>query len=290
MCIRDRVTIDNVSADGPSAKVEEIILTSGNITTLVVDRQNNSVNQGDSIAKVGTPATTYETDSVAQRNVYYLDDGNGSVYLPDLTLYSGNKYRFNNASQTSHPFRFSQFRDGTHPPSAITGVTTTVDLSTSTKTIVVNDTGGIVVGMAASSVGTGGGSGGLGVGTFVQSVDSSTQLTLTEFPTVAGPATLEFNGFAYTENVNYESGYSEILVEDTTPSPLYYFCAVHPNMGGLDQNEATLTVNTNNPKVFGSGFSVTLTDIVSSSAAAIDIGNRRITTEEINYTSGSINT
>ncbi len=284
------VTVDSVSADGPSAKVEEIILTSGNITTLVVDRQNNAVSQGDSIAKVGTPATTYETDTVDQRNVYYLDDGNGSVYLPDLTLYSGNRYRFNNSAQSSHPFKFSQFRDGTHPPSAITGVTTTVDLSTSTKTVIVNDTGGIVVGMAASSVGSGGGSGALGVGTYVQSVDSSTQVTLTEFPTVAGPATLEFNGFAYTENVSYESGYSEILIEDTTPSPLYFYCAVHPNMGGLDQNEATLTINTNNPKTFGSGFSVTLTDVISSSAAAIDIGNRRITTEEINSTSGSINT
>ena len=67
------VTVDNVSADGPNAKVEDIILTSGNITTLVVDRQNNAVNQGDSIAKVGTPATIYETDTVTQRNVYYLD-------------------------------------------------------------------------------------------------------------------------------------------------------------------------------------------------------------------------
>ena len=284
------ITVDSVSADGPSAKVEEVILTSGNITTIVIDKQNNAVSQGDSIAKVGGSSTTYETDTVQQRNVFYIDlnDGSGSVYLPDLTFYSGNRYRILNSSQSAHPFRFSEFRDGTHAPSSITGVTTTVDLSVSTKTVIVNDTGGIVVGMSVTSVGSGGGSGALVVDTFVESVDSSTQITLTQFPSAAGPATLEFNGFAYQTNVNYDSGYSEILVEDTTPSPLYYYCAQHPDMGGLDQYEATITIDTNNPKVFGSGFSVALTGVDSSSAAAIDIENKKITTNVIESTSGTI--
>ena len=162
------ITVDAVSSDGASAKVEEIILTSGNITTLVVE-SNGGIQDTDSVAKVGTPSTTYAVDTLNNRNVYYLDDGtgSGSVYLPDLTLYSGNTYRFNNSAQSSHPFKFSQFRDGTHPPSTITGVATTVDLSTSTKTVVVTDTTGIVVGMSVSTSGGGGASGQVDVETFV---------------------------------------------------------------------------------------------------------------------------
>ena len=96
--------------------------------------------------------------------------------------------------------------------------------------------------MSVSTSGGGGASGQVDVETFVESVDSATQITITKFPSSAGAATLDFNGFAYTTNVKYESSYSEILVEDSTPTPLYYFCGVHPNMGGLDQNEATLTI------------------------------------------------
>ena len=284
------ITVDAVSTDGASAQVEEVIQTGGYITTLVVEA-NGGILDTDSVAKVGTPATAYAVDTIDNRNVYYLDDGSGSgaQYLPRFTIYSGNRYRFNYNS-SSHPFRFSQFRDGTHPPSNITGVATTVDLSTSTRTVILTDTTGILAGMSVSAGGGGGGSGQTDTGTFVESVDSATQITLTKVPSSAGAATLDFNGFAYSTNVTYDSAYSEILVTDTTPSPLYYYCEVHPDMGGTNQNEAFLTLNTNNPKVFGSGFSLTLTGVDSSTAAAIDIANKKITTEEVDVTTGAIDT
>ena len=46
---------------------------------------------------------------------------------------------------------------------------------------------------------------------------------------------------------------------------LYYFCATenidHQNEGGDDNEEAQITVSTNNPKTFGSGFEVIVTDV-----------------------------
>ncbi len=284
------VTIDAVSNDGTNVRVEEVIVESGNTTKLVV-QGGGGITDGDSVAKVGTPTTTYAADTVDNRNVFYLDDGSGSgeQYLPRFTIFSGNTYRFNNNS-SSHPFRFSQFRDGTHAPSVVTGVATTVDLSTSTRTVIVADTTGILAGMQVSAGGGGGGSGQVDTGTLVESVDSSTQITLSVVPSSDGAATLDFIGYAYTTNVTYDSAYTEILVTNDTPSPLYYYCEVHPDMGGLDNNEAFLTLNTNNPKVFGSGFSLTLTGVDSTIAAAVDIANRKITTEEIDVTSGDIDT
>ena len=61
------------------------------------------ITDGDSVAKVGTPTTTYAADTVDNRNVFYLDDGSGSgeQYLPRFTIFSGNTYRFNNNSLSS---------------------------------------------------------------------------------------------------------------------------------------------------------------------------------------------
>mgnify|MGYP003301682219 CR=1 FL=1 len=55
------------------------------------------ITDGDSVAKVGTPTTSYAADTVDNRNVFYLDDGSGSgeQYLPRFTIFSGNTYRFN---------------------------------------------------------------------------------------------------------------------------------------------------------------------------------------------------
>ena len=284
------ITISGVSNDGQEVDVEEIILNGGTIAKVVV-KSGGGITDGNSVAKFGTTSPAYAVNTVDNRNVFYLDDGSGSgeQYLPRFTIYSGNTYRFNNGN-ASHPFRFSQFRDGTHAPSVVTGVATTVDLSTSTRTVIVADTTGILAGMQVSAGGGGGGSGQVDTGTLVESVDSSTQITLSVVPSSDGAATLDFSGYAYADNVTYESSYTEILVTDDTPSPLYYYCAVHPDMGGLDQNEAFLTVNTNNPKVFGSGFSITLTGVDSSIAAAVNIADRKISTEVIDVTSGEIDT
>ena len=136
----------------------------------------------------------------------------------------------------------------------------------------------------------GGGSGGtVDTDTFVASVVDATTITLTKVPSTSGAATLDFTGYAYTEGVQYESSYTQILITETTPT-LYYYCAVHPDMGGSENNEPQVTIDPNNPKTFGSGFSITLTDVLSTTAAAIDISERKISTEEIDVTTGEIDT
>ena len=136
----------------------------------------------------------------------------------------------------------------------------------------------------------GGGSGGtVDTDTFVASVVDATTITLTKVPSTSGAATLDFTGYAYTEGVQYESSYTQILITETTPT-LYYYCAVHPDMGGSENNEPQVTIDPNNPKTFGSGFSITLTDVLSTTAAAIDISERKIVTNEIDVATGEIDT
>ena len=52
------VTIDAVSNDGTNVRVEEVIVESGNTTKLVV-QGGGGITDGDSVAKVGTPTTSY---------------------------------------------------------------------------------------------------------------------------------------------------------------------------------------------------------------------------------------
>ena len=276
----------SVSADGASAEVYEVLSSGGNITLLVVASGGNFT-ENDSVAKVGVPATLAPIDSLDSGNKYFIDTGSGSVYHPSLTLFAGNTYRFNNASQSSHPFRFSQFPDGIHTPSKVVGLTAT--LNDASTTVTLTSTTGILQGMSVTSTGGGGSGGTVDSDTFVASVVDATTITLTKVPSTSGAATLDFTGFAYTEGVSYEGSYSSILVTETTPT-LYYYCEVHPDMGGSENNEPSLTIDPNNPKTFGTGFSMTLTDVLSTSAAAIDISERKITTNEIAVDTGAIDT
>ena len=276
----------SVSADGPSAEVYEVISSGGNITLIVCASGGNFTDQ-DSIAKVGVPATTAPIDSLEGGNKFFIDTGSGSVYHPSLTFYAGNTYRFNNNSQSAHPFRFSQFPDGIHTPSKVVGLATTLDDTSTTVTL--TSTTGILQGMSVTSTGSGGSGGTVDNNTFVASVVDATTITLTKVPSTSGSATLDFSGFAYTEGVSYESSYSSILVTETTPT-LYYYCGVHPDMGGTENNEPSITIDPNNPKTFGSGFSITLTDVLSTTAAAIDISERKIVTNEIDVVTGEIDT
>ena len=61
--------------------------------------------------------------------------------------------------------------------------------------------------------------------TLVASVDSLTQITLTELPDVSGAVTLQFAGLEYTDGVTKDQGVLDILVTSNTPS-LYYFIVV----------------------------------------------------------------
>ena len=275
----------SVSADGNPAEVYEVVTSGGNITLLVAASGGNFTDQSTA-AKFGVPGTTAALSTLNGINKFFLDTGSGETYHPALTLYAGNTYKFNNGN-ASHPFRFSEFRDGTHSPSVVTGLTTTLDDTSTTVTL--TSTTGILQGMKVEGTGGGGSGGTVDTDTFVASVVDATTITLTKVPSTSGAATLDFTGYAYTEGVQYESSYTQILVTETTPT-LYYYCAVHPDMGGSENNEPQVTIDPNNPKTFGSGFSITLTDVLSTTAAAIDISERKITTEEIDVTTGEIDT
>ena len=275
----------SVSADGNPAEVYEVITSGGNITLLVAASGGNFTDQSTA-AKVGVPNTTVALSTYEGINKFFLDTGSGETYHPALTLYAGNTYKFNNGN-ASHPFRFSEFRDGIHSPSVVTGLTTTLDDTSTTVTL--TSTTGILQGMKVEGTGGGGSGGTVDTDTFVASVVDATTITLTKVPSTSGAATLDFTGYAYTEGVQYESSYTQILITETTPT-LYYYCAVHPDMGGSENNEPQVTIDPNNPKTFGSGFSITLTDVLSTTAAAIDISERKISTEEIDVTTGEIDT
>ena len=77
-------------------------------------------------------------------------------------------------------------------------------------------------------------------GTIVESVDSATQITLSQNPTTAGAIILTFKGTEYTDGVT-RSGVPTVKVTSTTPTPLYYFCSrsgtTHENMGGSDNSD-----------------------------------------------------
>ena len=275
----------SVSADGTPVEVYEVVTAGGNITLLVAASGGNFTDQSTA-AKFGVSGTTAALSTLNGINKFFLDTGSGETYHPALTLYAGNTYKFNNGN-ASHPFRFSEFRDGTHSPSVVTGLTTTLDANSTTVTL--TSTTGILQGMRVDGTGGGGSGGTVDADTFVASVVDATTITLTKLPSTSGAATLDFSGYAYTEGVQYESSYTQILVTETTPT-LYYYCAVHPDMGGSENNEPQVTIDPNNPKTFGSGFSITLTDVLSTTAAAIDISERKITTEEIDVTTGEIDT
>ena len=275
----------SVSADGTPVEVYEVVTAGGNITLLVAASGGNFTDQSTA-AKFGVSGTTAALSTLNGINKFFLDTGSGETYHPALTLYAGNTYKFNNGN-ASHPFRFSEFRDGTHSPSVVTGLTTTLDDTSTTVTL--TSTTGILQGMKVEGTGGGGSGGTVDTDTFVASVVDATTITLTKLPSTSGAATLDFSGYAYTEGVQYESSYTQILVTETTPT-LYYYCAVHPDMGGSENNEPQVTIDPNNPKTFGSGFSITLTDVLSTTAAAIDISERKITTEEIDVNTGEIDT
>jgi hypothetical protein len=109
------------------------------------------------------------------------------------------------------------------------------------------------------------GDGILGDNTTVVSVDSATQLTLSSNPTTPGEVVINIFGAQYTDGVTVDGTNVTIKVSDTTPT-LYYFCSTenidHQNEGGDDNDEAQITVSTNNPKTFGSGFSLSVTDVI----------------------------
>ena len=257
--------------DDPSEndlQIYKIKTSSGNITSILIDYNSFPLlEQGTILIKEDTTTPEYEIDTVSGLQYrYFINTGSGFELTPNITLYAGSNYIFDlsDSSNSAHPFNLSKFKGGIWGASLIEGITTT--LSTSSNQIVVDDATGILPEM---SVEVTQGTGSLVFGTTVESVNGNT-ITLSNAPLSSGSVTLRFRGVEYTDGVVKTGSSLTIQVTESTPN-LYYYCTNHPNMGGEQNEEALITIDLNNPKVFGSGFLVSVAELQSTDVISGDI-------------------
>jgi hypothetical protein len=248
---------------------------SGNIVSLIVPDSN--FQSGDTIVKLGT-STTFIIDTAPTTDRFFIDTGSGPQVTPNLTFYLGDTYTFDlsDPSLASHQFSLSKFKDGRYSPSLIENVNAILD--TGIRSFTVIDTSNILVGMSVTVVS---GTASLSASVTVESVDSPTQLTLTELPLTGGSCVLSFSGVQYSTGIERTATSLSLKVTEDTPTTLYYYCEVHPDMGGSDGLESEITISPNNPRVFGSGFTCVVDNLVSSDIIFNDISEGRITCEDL---------
>ncbi len=260
----------------------------GVVESFVISGGGYGYQQGDIISLNPFDLTQSISYTVTISNgKYYIDDGNtGPVETPDLTLYSGNTYTFTTSdpSNVGNTFSFSEFPGGKWGTSLVENVNTT--LSAGSTTITVTSTANIVSGMLVTVTS---GTGQLLTNTLVESVDSLTQLTLSKLVFSSGSAILKFEGTPYTEGVFTGTSSTTISVTESTPPVLYYYSTTNPDLGGSSGFEAQITIDSNNPKVFGSGFSGTVAEVDVVSVASISVESGNFTSQSISSLSGNIN-
>ncbi|CAR63345.1 strucutural protein [Synechococcus phage S-RSM4] len=271
--IGDSWEIDGGAEGGASFEVGFVKSTGGNVDYVFLI--GASFSPGDAIREVGT-TTTYTIDTAEIKNKYYIDTGSGPVLHPDLTFYVGETYRLNfDSSITGHDVKFSEIPDGAW--NIVGPFTTTV--STSSDLVTVSSTSGISVGMDVEEAGND--PGGLAEGTTVAEVVDSTTIRLSENPSSSGAIQLNFSGSEFITGVTVSTAYLDIKITDSTPSTLYYYCLNHADMAGEDGEEAVITVDANNPRVFGSGFSATVDSVVVNDIITFDVETGAIQSESI---------
>ena len=252
------ITVDSVT-DFFDYTILQVNEGGGNTTSVVI--QISDANAGFANPNVITRsggAGTYTVATSVDDDIFTIDD----VFTPNLTFYVGSTYTFdlNDASLSADTFALSAFEGGAYAPSLVENVVASVE--TTSKTITVASTTGIEVGMAVSGTGVGQ----LAAVTRVVS-KTATSVTIDEFPVNAGTITLKFEGAEYTDGVVRDANALTIKVGSGTPSTLYYYSQNNAGLGG----SASITVDANNPKTFGSGFSILVQTIASTDVIIADI-------------------
>ncbi len=285
------ITADTVNVATPVTIVDIALDGSGNISTILIEvDQATLFTSGNTFVKTGAAGTQYTVDTASVLEFRFLIDvGSGPQITPSWTIYVGNTYRFDlsDNSVSGHQFALSEFRDGPYAPSLVENVSTTLDVASYTLTVA--STTGIVEGMLVSTVS---GAGVLASDTRVVSIDSATQVTVSLLPTTAGAVVVNFSGVEYTDGVEKGNDYLDLTVTSVTPN-LYYFCNSgigHENEGGEDNQEALITIDPNNPKVFGSGLILRATDISSVNIVTMEVLTGEVTVADIKATEGTIDT
>ena len=267
--------------ESTATEVISVEESGGNITSILVETdQGNPYDTTQTIIKDGTSTPVYTIDVAGSISVrFYIDpDGNGPQLTPNLTLYVGSTYRFDTSdnSMSGTQFALSKFPDGFHSPSRVENVNATLDITS--RVLTVANTTGMVPGMIVVKVS---GDGELESDTRIESVDSSTQITLTQTPTVAGAIILNVTGDQFTEGVESGQGFIDLSVTEATPSLYYYDNGILENGGGADGSEAVITIDSNNPKVFGSGLLVTVTTIQEADVITSDVIEGTFTAQKV---------
>lgn len=254
------VTVTSVSDDGTLVDVLSVIDDGSNITSIVV--ADGGQFQSTSLVKDGSNA--YPISAATSENRYQI----GGVTTPNLTFYVGDTIVISYPSD--HPFTLSAFRDGIYSPSLVSAVTGSVTAASPVMTL--NSTTGILAGMLVTTEGAGS----IPDSLIVVSVDGPTQITLSGNATVTGAISATFTGGEYTEGVTRVGTDLTISVTENTPSPLYYYCTNHQNMGGVDNQEASITIDANNPRTFGSGLLLNVISVTSSNIFNTDVENSTV--------------
>ena len=269
--VDDNVLMDTDTGDGN--RVALVKTNGGQIDYLLVE--STTLTAGNIVVS-GSP-TTYTVSSVANTYRFAID---GSLE-PSITLYVGSTYRFDltDSSLSSHIFALSKFPDGKYSPSQVLNVSG--NTTQGSDIITVTNTSGIGVGMEVTVTQ------GLGLpvsNLFVQEIIDGTSLRVSQDATVTNAIVADFRGAEYTDSVVRTDDYLEILVRETTPN-LFYYCNVsavgHENEGGFDNEEYQITIDPNNPKVFGSAASFVVGTISTSNTVFADIESGKVTISEL---------
>lgn len=256
--VGDTADVGGGDAGTVPAQVYAVGVTGGSITEVIIESVGAG---GGQTIQVGG-GTAYTIDTATNVNRFALD----GVVGDSFTIFLDNKYVFDlsDASNAGHIFALSDIPGGDQGRGLVTGVTANVSLS---AVIGVTDSTGILPGMEVSVQS---GNAVLPAGAKVVSVDSATQITIDSAATGSGAAVLDFQGTEFTDNVVRTANDLTLKVTSTTPN-LYYYCTVHPNMGGSDNYEGLLTYNPNNPKVFGTGGTLQVNAIGSTDVVSLDV-------------------
>ena len=276
--------VESGVAQGASTEIIEIRSLGGNVTSLLCTA--TGLTAGSIVEEDSNPGPTYTINTFTDLETkIFIDTGSGATITPDITLYVGNTYSFDlsDSSNDSQEFAFSSFAGGKWGTSSIGPLAATLDVASANVTLA--STTGIVAGMIVTATGQGGGS--LVTGTKVSVVVDATTITLDTAPSGSGAVDLSFEGTEFTDGVSTDGSNINIKITDTTPN-LYYYDKLTADQGGEVGNEALLTINPTNPKVFGSGFVLSVLNTQQSDVISSDISSGEFSAASI-VSSSTIN-
>lgn len=296
------ITLDTAVAAGTFATTQTIDFQNGQILPCIAVYTNNS-GQQTSIAVLGASnafdqndffitgnQTNYTIDGDPVQKFAYKIDGSYDWNQDPLYVDSRYEFDFSDPTNAGHILGLSQHPDGTQNTLVVNGVLANDSLVVP----IAAGTAGILVGMAVTiDPGATVRVGEVAANTNVVSIDSvNNTITLDTLPTTSGAADLTFTGVEMITGVVRDTVNSTLTltVTDSTPSPLYVYCATEgaPHVGMGVSPDGTVNeyiVDPNNPKVFGSGAEFTVSEITETTTISFGVATGIVNATTVNGTS-----